>query len=180
MRKRPKIDRALILEDIRSGMGDVPIMEKHQLSPRLYTRILETLRSSGVMNSEEVLDRMRSCKEPCTDGEKRSALRHYILYHMSVFNANDPQSKGGLNDISLIGLQVSGIEVEVDELVTLLIRSDGFEVHAPFALDAICRWVRTGEDTGEGVAGFEITSVLGQGELELRKLVNALAVPDTH
>lgn len=180
MRKKPKIDRELILADIRTGMGDIPIMEKYQLSPRLYSKILESLRTRGDINREQVQDRIRSCGVSTSGGEKRAAPRNYTLYTVSVYDANNPQSTGSLNDISSSGLQVSGIDVEVDELVTLLIPSAGFEVHSPFALDAICRWVRTEDGTGKGVAGFEIASVLGKGERELEKLVNELTVADRY
>ena len=179
MTKRLRIDAQAILADIRSGLGDVPIMEKYDLSPSLYRKILETLRSKGVATFADLRDRMKAVAVPTEDNEKRAARRNYILYDMPVYNANEPGAIGTLNDISDVGLQVSGMDVEVNDLVTLLIRSDGFDVHSPFTLDAICRWVDREMDTGRPTAGFEIMSILGRDERELRKLVEELAVPDS-
>jgi len=179
MRQKLRIDSQAILADIRSGMGDVPIMEKYGLSPRLYRRILETLRANRSATFADIEGRMKACGMRKNGEEKRSATRNYILYEMPVYNANEPESIGTLNDISEAGLQVSGMDVEVDDLVTLMIRSDGFHVHSPFTLDAICRWVDGKKDTGVLMAGFEITCILGRGDRELQKLVDELAVPDS-
>jgi hypothetical protein len=122
---------------------------------------------------------MQACGMTAEVNEKRAATRNYILYEMPVYNANEPEVIGTLNDISEVGLQVSGMDVEVDDLVTLLIRSDGYDVHSPFTLDAICRWVDREKNTGALTAGFEISCILGHGGRELRKLVEELAVADS-
>lgn len=179
MRQKLRIDSQAILQDIRSGLGDVPIMEKHGLSPRLYRRILETLRANRSATFADVESRMQACTMQLKGNEKRATIRNYILYQMTVCNANEPGITGILNDISEAGLQVSGMDVQVDDLVTLMIGSDGFNVHSPFILAAICRWVDRKKNSRALTAGFEITSILGHGERELRKLVDALALSDS-
>jgi hypothetical protein len=178
MHKPEKIDVGKILADIRAGMGDVPIMERYQLSPRLYGRILDRLRQTGVISSDHLAGRMSVGDTTSDDLEKRSHKRNYVLYPIAVYDANNPVNNGALNDITQTGFQVQGMNVEVDEIGTYMIRSDALAVHSPFTLDAICRWVQMDQETNQLIAGFEISAIPQEGQEELSRLIELVSVTE--
>lgn len=175
---KPKVNAATILKDIRSGMGDIPIMEKYGISPRLYSRILETLKRSGALSLTDLAGRLPTETTTPEGSSKRERKRHCLLYPISVHDANDPRNQGTLNDISEAGFKVAGLNVDVDEIGTYLIGANARALHSPVTVDAICRWVTTEEDTGDRLAGFEISNVLGDGQRDLDRLITELSVPD--
>jgi len=176
MPKRNRTNGRRILADIRSGMGDIPIMERHGLSPRLYSLILDNLRRSGSIGDDEAESRIASCGGLAGQRERRRFERHHLLYRVPVHSSHDPDVRGTLDDISENGLRVSGIEAEVDELVSFLIFGEAFLVHPSFGLDAICRWSRQASPSTPCVAGFEITDISRECLDALKHLVTTLAV----
>lgn len=178
MGKTERIDVDKILGDIHAGMGDVPIMEKYGLSPRLYGRILDRLRNAGAISSDHLAGRLSASDSPSDNSEKRAQKRNYVLYPIAVYDANNPVNYGALNDITETGFQVQGMNVEVDEIGTYMIRSDALAVHSPFTLDAICRWVRMDEETRQLISGFEIAAIPREGQKELSRLIELVSVTD--
>jgi hypothetical protein len=176
--QREKIDVERILADILGGLGDVPIMEKYDLSPTLYGSIIDRLRRAGKIKANHLAGRMHRAQKVDQDVEKRAHKRNYVLYPVTVHDANHPSNTGVLNDITRTGFQVQGLEVEVDEIGTYTIRSDALAVHEPFMLDAICRWQTTDEQTGQRIAGFEISAIRGHGKRDLDRLIDLVAVTE--
>lgn len=163
-----------IMDDIRSGMGDVPIMEKHQISPAEYQAILRKLREVRALSRQEVSSRMAAMPAGTEGPQMRSVPRNYMFFTIPIYDANDPKVVGVVNDLTEKGLQVSGIPAQVDEPKTFLIRPDVFPVDMPMAFDATCRWVNVDGNTGHYVAGFEITHIQKRHLTTLRKLISEI------
>ncbi len=163
-----------IMDDIRSGMGDVPIMEKHQISPAEYHTVLRKLREVNALTKQEVGSRMAELPEEGAGQQMRSVPRNYIFFTIPIYDANDPRVVGVVNDLTEKGLQVAGIPVQVDESRTFLIRPGVFPVETPLAFDATCRWVNVDGNTGNYVAGFEIIHIHNKHLATLRKLINEI------
>ena len=174
MNGRRAINTGEILKDIRSGMGDVPIMEKYQISPTELLTILKRLQEANALEQAEVEARRQSLKAAMS--HKRVLPRGYTLFSVQVQDATNLAIVGIVNDITEKGLQVAGIISKVGETRTFLIRSDVFAIRPPIMLEAACRWVKQRDAFGEYVAGFEITR-LSRNDIEgLRNLVKRLTI----
>ncbi|HMK34685.1 MAG TPA: hypothetical protein VK463_06445 [Desulfomonilaceae bacterium] len=161
-----------IVEDIRLGTGDVLIMEKYQISPKVLVNIKQTLARLSQERQQE-----SDASTEAQGSKKRMAPRNYICYRIRVREAANPDNMGIITDVTNRGLQVQGISSKVGEKLTLLIMAESFHVHSPFAFEATCRWVGQDED-GDTIAGFAITKISGPDFQELRKLIKELTVTD--
>jgi len=170
-------DVSSILHDIRAGMGDVPIMEKYGLSPRLYSLILERLRGNRELSEEDLAGRIQLPEAEVSEPDRRDRRRAYLLYAIPVCSAYDPANQGLLNDISRTGFQVTGMNVEVDEIGSYVIRSDVLYRHRVITVDAICRWTAR-DSAGDTVSGFEISTMDAQSQEDLGTLIQELSVSE--
>lgn len=168
-----------IMADIRAGMGDVPIMEKHQISPSEYRAVLRQLQKVRVLTQKEVDGRIASVADEKPDQQMRSVPRNYMFFTIPIYDANDPKAVGVVNDLTEKGLQVVGIKARVDEVKTFLIRPDVFPVDMPLAFDATCRWVNVDENSGNFLAGFEITHIQRKHIMILRKLISEITFQES-
>lgn len=167
-----------IIEDIKSGLGDIPIMEKYQLSPAEYLRVLDKLVAVRAIGETTTRQRKRALKsKPIPETQsKRRVQRNYALFTITIHDADDLKVTGTLNDITEKGLQVSGIPAHIGGVRTFLVRSDVFTVFPPLLLTAVCKWTKPGEQWGDPVAGFEITGISQHDMQGLRSLINQLTI----
>ncbi len=166
----PRIPTENILDDIRAGLGDVPIMEKYQISPGELLRIKRRF-DRGRQAGEQAV----TSAAALAARERRSLPRQEPLLTVTVCDADEPLMQGIIHDINMKGLKVVGIIVRADETRTLMIRSEPFNVHATFTFQARCHWSMI-DEYGECVAGFRITHISQRDAGELRKLMACLAV----
>lgn len=170
-----KSDIALkeIVADIRSGVGDVIIMEKYQISPSVLLKVKQSL---AKLLSPDPMEKSRVQPKSGTL-IKRKSPRHHVCYRIPVRDANNPQNVGTINDISKCGLQLQGIAARAGQTLSLLVLADSFQVHALFGFEAVCCWA-TREAEGESVAGFAIRKISGKDFQELCKLIRELTVAE--
>ena len=64
--------------------------------------------------------------------------------------------KGELNDISEKGFQVSGLDVDKDDVKEFIIGSDDVIDLNECAVKAVCRWSRKMGNGNGSIAGFEL------------------------
>jgi hypothetical protein len=166
-----------IIEDIRSGMGDVPIMEKYELSPTEFLHILDRLERVSAVDATHTQTRRRALQsQPTTNSGKRSLPRSYALFSIRIHDADNLGVVGTINDITQKGLQVSGIPASIGDLKTLVVRSDIFTVNPPLVMKATCRWVKKMPGDTNYVAGFEITRISKDDSRALRNLIQELTI----
>lgn len=165
----PKIPIERILDDIRGGLGDVPIMEKYQISPGDLLRIKQQFKGGREVSGEV------SRSAQAAPREHRSLSRHEPLRPITVYDTDDPRMQGTIYDINMKGLQVVGIIVRTGENKTLKIHSEPYNVHATFTFRVQCQWSMIDEH-GNCVAGFRITRISLEDAKELKKLVACLSV----
>jgi hypothetical protein len=174
MTERRSINTGEILKDIQSGMGDIPIMEKYQISPTELLTILKKLQEAKALKHAEVEVRQKFLQAQVS--QKRVLPRGYTLFSVQVHDATNLAVKGIVNDITEKGLQVAGITTRVGETRTFLIRSDVFTIQPPIVLEAACRWIKRRDAFGEYVAGWEITKISRSDLGGLRELVERLTI----
>ncbi len=177
MPSRP-INTKAIIADIQSGLGDIPIMEKYQLSPSEYLQVLDKLVAVRAITETTTQERKRALlatpkPEIVT---KRRLPRHFALFTITIQDADDLSVTGTLNDITEKGLQVSGMRTQIGAVKSFLVRSDVFTVFPPLMLSAVCKWIKPGNRSEDHVAGFEITGISRHDMEGLRKLITQLTI----
>ncbi len=175
---RRRIDIEEISQDVRSGLGDVPIMEKYHLDPGEYRWLLEKLKELDAIDSMDFHNRMLARQSEIDAVQKRAIPRNYLLYNISIYDATNLNLRGVVTDLTKEGLQVLGIRARLDEISTFLIRSDLFPETTSFGFEAVCKWTRTDRVSGEPSAGFEITRISKPALRELSKITGVLAVSE--
>jgi hypothetical protein len=170
------IDMGKIVADVESGLGDVPIMEKYQLSPADYMAILKKLRENRAVRAGAVRGRIEALKHSDATLEMRAVPRQYVVFSIPIYDAQDQSLLGLVNDITESGLQVEGIKTRVGEVRSFAIRSDVFPLKSPIVFDAECRWVQAQETNEQYLAGFEITMISEVCLEQLRELIKQLTI----
>jgi hypothetical protein len=171
-----RIDTERIIKDIKSGMGDIRIMEKYLISAEELMAILRKLEKAQAIAKNEIARLMPSYKAKSDQGQMRAVPRNYIFLTVHIQDRSDPKQIGVLNDISSKGLQVSGIETTVGDVRTFSVRSGAFQLETSLLLEGVCRWVRFDDNAGEPVAGFEIKRMSRSGQDELQRLIQELTI----
>jgi len=164
-----------ILHDIQEGLGDVPIMEKYQITPSQYMSVLEQFKDIEIARRRHAL-----VAHTMTHAlsQLRALPRCYIFRELCVFDTNAPGREGKVNDMTESGLQVAGIVSEIGQIRTLTIVSDHAETRTKISFDGVCRWIRSEDDYGEFVAGFEITRISDDALHNVKRLIQELTLCD--
>ncbi len=170
------INAGELREDIRSGMGEIPIMEKYRISPGEFMDILETLKEVDSNDLEIIEARLNELRKNCDPSEMRSVPRNYMVFPATVHDAHDPSVWGLVNDITASGLQVEGIRAYVNEKRSLIFRCEDLSSETEIAFEALCRWAKRGHGGDKDVAGFEITSISDSSLAGLRNLMRYLSL----
>jgi hypothetical protein len=170
-----------ILPDIENGLGDVPIMEKHGISPTEYLSILDELK--GIEKARERRERQARQAALQSAEQLRAVPRCYIFQNVSVYEANNRQVRGSVNDMTINGLQVAGIICNVGERKNLEIvvdqpSDDDSPVTSSVTFEVECRWIKPEDEYGDYVAGFEITKISADSRRELQRLIQELTFCD--
>lgn len=163
------------VRDFKSGKTNEDMMQQYDLDLWGLRNTLKKMIEIKALDEDDVRDRMPSFHEESGGDDRRLLKRRFVLFSFPIYVADDLEEEGLVNDITEIGLQVSGIKASAGETKSLLIRADEFADIYPFVFEATCRWANPTNDRGEYAAGFEITSISEGGLDELRKLIQMLA-----
>jgi len=178
MAKR-KIDASRIVADLEAGMGDIPVMEKYQISPSELMSILEKLKDADITSKAQIPQRIKALRPKVEAEQNRGRPRNYLLYELPIYETYSAEVAGTVIDITENGVQVAGIEATVDETRNFLIDStETVTVRTPLMFEAQCRWTREEGPEGLPEAGFEITNIAPECLKELRRLIERLAITD--
>ena len=166
-----------IVSDIRSGMTNLHLMGKYNISlDNLHNIFKQLLDAHAIERSE--LEPLISIPHLRINGGKRRRLhRGYVFVKLPIYDLKDLLNKGTVVDISEVGLQISGIPTQVGDTKELLVQADYFADVYPFVFEAQCKWVSKAED-GVLFSGFEITSITEGALEELRKLTRMLTISE--
>jgi hypothetical protein len=172
----PKVYAKKILPDIEDGLGDIPIMEKHGISPSEYLSVLDELK--GIESARKRRDRQVRQAQI----QMRGTPRCYIFQDIAVYDADRQEVRGSVNDVTTQGLQVSGIPSEPGNRRNFVLASkalaDDPSVMSSVTFEAECRWVRDEDAYGEYVAGYEITRITDKDREKLSRIIQELAFCD--
>jgi hypothetical protein len=154
-------------------------MEKYNLTDRLLQKVFNRLVDAKVISWSEIQERVR----PYEDSEHLQTVTVRILprekvdFPLPVYEADHPEIRGFVKDITEKGLGIKGIEARVDQVKTLVIPADELFQVSPLHVTARCRWAQIQPD-GHYVGGFEISKVTAGDLTELCKLIQSLTLAD--
>lgn len=161
--------------DVRNGLADRELMFKYQLDARGLHNALQKMVEMKALSAEDLQRREAEASVEPPREERRRLPRHYVLFSFPVYDVGNLDKEAFVNDLSEQGLQISGLESQVGDVRSLLIKADEFADIYPFVFEAECQWVRERDEFGEYAAGFEIVSISDRGLQELRSLIRLLS-----
>lgn len=167
-----------IIADVRLGLNDTELMKKYDLSVGGLKSVLERLVEAKALAEYELQSRVFLAQESTATRAMRTRARGYLLFSIPVYDTDNLEGEGWLVDIEEQGIQTIGVDAQVGEVKSLLIRSDEFVDVYPFGVDAECRWLETDETEGGVRAGFLIVSITAWALGELRKLKKLVTFSD--
>jgi hypothetical protein len=172
---KPKIPANEILADIRDGMTSKQMREKYRLSQKgLWSAFSKLVSAKLVRNEELEIHFLASDGSVVRDGVRqwpRASTHGSLLVH----DMDDLAQIYRVQDLSITGLQVIGVETYVGERKNFLISLADPEGDAStFTFEAECKWAGTEKDGSAPAAGFKISSISEEDFNELQKLLRSL------
>lgn len=162
-----------VLRDIRSGLSNEDLMEKHHLSPAGLRSLFRKLADARIIRKEELEARIPALPPEEAQKDRRRSQRCYPVTSFPIYDLDDLRQEWQVLDIGEDGLKVSGIKARLGQRKDFLIQADEFGDVFPFTFQAECRWSKLQED-GVPIAGFEIITMPEKGAQELKKLLKAV------
>ena len=158
MKPKLEIRVADLVLDIRSGLTDSELQEKYKLSPKGLESTMKKLVSSGALGEFGI-----SGQSSLGDWETvvelvRAFPRFYAVSPISIVEAQNPDNKGTVRDISEKGVGTIGLVTRLNQKMTLVVQGDELGEYGAFSFEAECRWCNKSPE-GEYLAGFEITEI---------------------
>lgn len=163
-----------IVADIRSGTSDSKLMEKYALSGDGLRRVLQTLIDASALTPEDLYGTSPAVHDSVFLENMRELPRQYLAIAVDIYESKRPELAGTLSDLTEKGLAISGIESKIGETKSFVLPAQDFIAADPILFEAKCRWATRQQDTGDWIAGFEITRVSRKCLEDLRSLIESL------
>ena len=167
-----------IINDIRKGMTDSELMEKHRLSIKGLQSIFRKLEAIKAIKPSELYGRFPGFDDTIEVDQIRRELREYLELSLPVYEVEHPDRTGSVRDISTTGFGARGIKASPGDVKTLAINPGKLFSIDAFNFEAVCRWVRRDGPNRDYVGGFEITAISDESEQKLRDLVGKIYLRD--
>jgi hypothetical protein len=171
-----RIDIDKIIKDLKTGDGDVPVMEKYGLTPREIIVIKQTFLPPVSGEDAQPQERQGDAITLPEFSDRRAMQRREPFYQINILDESDSKNIGTISDIHTQGLATANLIVQTGQAKTLVIRSKPFNIYATFRFKARCRW-STVNESGAFIAGFQITDISRGAVSELTRLIDHLTVP---
>jgi hypothetical protein len=101
---------------------------------------------------------------------RRRYQRKYPLFKIPAYDADTRKFLGLIQDINEHGVQLLGVEVEVNTSKHIVVQTAGFISTPPLHFVGLCRWCRRETPQGYFATGFEITSIDEMNKATLARL----------
>ncbi len=163
-----------ITEDIRSGLGMTELAEKYELSDEGLQGLVSILLDADIISRYELFGEIHSPFDAVEPDNSRGLKRFVLESETFIYEPDRPEFQARVVDVSETGVQVRGIEAELDTIREFVLLGDAYGEVPPIEFEAICRWVTRDEGMDEPLAGFQITVISDNDLLELRKMIQVL------
>jgi hypothetical protein len=178
MTEKRQIKAKDIINDIRNGMTDSELMEKHRLSIKGLQSIFRKLEAIKAIKPSELYGRFPGFDDTIEVDQIRQELRDYLELSLPLYEVKDPDRIGSVRDVSMKGFGARGIKASPGDVKTLAISPGKLFSIDTFSFEAVCRWVRRDGPNRDYVGGFEITAISEESQKKLRDLVGKISLRD--
>jgi hypothetical protein len=167
-----KISSKSMRNDIGSGLSELDLMAKYNLSPNGLLRLFRELVKAKVVTHQELYGRFAWYQERTDQVKQRQARRASLSLRLPIYDVL-ARSFGIVRDISVTGLRVAGIEYEVGDATTFHLPVDMYMKAEPLLVVAECRWAsRINEKNTYFMAGFELMDLSPADVRVLKRFIN--------
>ena len=90
---------------------------------------------------------------------RRRFRQKYTMFKIPVYDAETKRFLGLVQELSEQGVQLLGINMDVDSIRTMIIQAADYVKGPPISFEAVCRWVQKEDPQGYYVSGFEIVNI---------------------
>jgi hypothetical protein len=164
-----------MVRDIRDGMTDFELMEKHDLSPKGLQRAFDQLLQSGEIDQAE-LDGRFPAYDSVAVQSLREMPRYFLAVAVDIYELGHRENRGILRDITEKGVGVVGIMATPGTRKTFTVPSEKFIHEGPIVFEAKCMWATIESWGQEPTAGFQIVKISEKSLQDLRELIHSLAL----
>jgi hypothetical protein len=179
MQAKRKIGAKSLVNDIRAGFSNFELMEKYSLSSKGLLSALDKLIASHAIEEDELAERLPTFDDTVDIDHAREFPRCYPALGLPIYDKENSEAEYHVVDLSEQGVQVVGIEAQVGDKRTLVIKAGGLDQRIkPCVFDAECRWVKEDHNKGRSIAGFEITDISHKDLQVVRHIIGLLAFCD--
>jgi PilZ domain len=174
MTHKQQIPATTVVHDIRSDLGDSGLMAKYGISRIELERLFKKLLDSKLISYEELYFGSSLYKTKIDMKSSRRHPRADIGVKVPIYDITTG-TVGIVRDISVQGLRVAGIPVNVGDERTFQIPVDMFIAADPLLVIAECKWVTIkGQNRKYHVAGFELKELSASDATLLKDFVDFL------
>ena len=121
-----------IVKDLKLGMTEPDLMEKHQLTLLELQEIVRRLEEIGLVASDEICH-LDFLSDPIAD-----AKTLFPLISISVYDSRDSETLGELLYVRGNTVGLRGLTATLGATKVIVIQSDGFQQGKPLVFDAKC------------------------------------------
>lgn len=104
----------------------------------------------------------------------RELPRGYLAVSVDIYESKHPEIKGLLSNVTEKGIAITGMAARIGATKTFVIPAGDFIEGDPVLLEARCEWAEQDKESGEWIAGFEITRISRKCQDDLRRLIQSL------
>lgn len=165
------IETKVIVKDILSGMTDVRLMKKYELSSDDLENVFRKLLDIQAINHVDVLAWSVFGNRIISTENIRLFPRQTLDFLLPVFESGSTGNEGLIRDVSRNGLSIRGLAPAVGDVKVLVVSLDlsRHVVSVPF--EVVCRWVKMSRRDGEPVGGYLVAE---QSQDSWKKILNGI------
>jgi hypothetical protein len=167
-----------MVKDIHAKMIDSELMETYQLSASELKAVLKHLIETKVLTQAEVYRRPILTDDSVDDEPRRNLPRHRLAFLVSIYEADSPEKRGWVTDITDKGVGTAKIHATVGEVKPYVIVPRKLRGIDQITFKAECRWKSTEGPDQVPIAGFRITEISQDRLLQLRKFIRLITLGD--
>jgi hypothetical protein len=146
-----------MVKDIHAKMIDSELMEKYQLSAAELKSVLNHLVEINVLTRAELHRRPILTDDSIDDETRRHLPRHRLAFLVFIYEADSPEIRGWVTDLTDNGVGTAKIHATVGEVKSYVIVPRKLKDVDQITFKAECRWTSTEGPDQVPIAGFRIT-----------------------
>ena len=150
-----KIPFREFVADFQIGMTDTELIDKYHISPNQLRSIFKRLLDRRIIDpiSFEAWQIFGNTHVPL---DVRKHPRIALASRPPIYEAENPDNKGVIINVSSHGLAVRGLRTQLDEMMTLVVPRTRATPFGPITVDVRCRWTQIEEGHKRPVGGFYV------------------------